>query len=172
MTIFQLSDTDTEKVRTMIRCLSTLQLHPYVTKSDDGCEYAKQHDCLVVSERTDLGLLLGKVWPHLTKLSLEGACVEAEDLISIVRAHRGNLRDLRLENISLLGNEGWECFGNEMGQILELHSVWAAGLSDNVTRGVQCREFVCGIMQWALPDLLEIEEHYDIVTGRLKADSL
>lgn len=90
---------------------------------------------LVLSERTDLGMLLGKVWPHLTKLSLEGACVEAEDLISIVRAHRGSLRDLRLENISLLGNEGWERFGNEMGQILELHSVRASGLSDNVPGG-------------------------------------
>lgn len=107
----------------------------------------------------------------VTKLSLEGACVEAEDLISIVRAHRGSLGDLRMEKTSLLGNEGWERFGNEMGQILELHSVRASGLSDNVTWGSQCREFVCGIMQWALPDLLEIEEHYDIITGRLKAGS-
>lgn len=40
MTIFQLSDADTARVRTMFRCLTTLTLHPYVTKSDDSLEYA------------------------------------------------------------------------------------------------------------------------------------
>lgn len=157
ITIFQLSHTDNEKVRTTFRCLTTLQLRPYITKSDDGPEYTKQHHCLelllqeakelrplssssrfledeseewdngsedlVLNERTDFRMFFGKVWPHLTKLILREACVKAGDLMSIVRAPRASLRGLDLESISLLGKEGWEHFGKEMGRILKLRSV-------------------------------------------------
>lgn len=213
MTIFQLSDTDTEKVRIMARRLTTLQLYPYVTKSADGPEYAKQYHCLelllqeakalrilsssrwlldeelggsddgnediVSSERTDFGMFLGKVWPHLTKLILTYAWVKARDLMSISRVHRGSLRDLRLASMSLLGADRWEHLGKEMGQILMLHYVWVDGLHDEVTRTRnsswplmdQGPTFIRDMMQWALPDLLEIEEDCGKITGRLRADS-
>lgn len=129
MTIFQLSDTNIEKLRPIFGCLTTLQLHPYVTKRGDGPEKAKQHRCLevllqeatelrtlfssgwflsrecdepdepneenkvlVLSERADFGMFLGKPWPHLTKLVLESACVKAADLMSIVRTQRESPR--------------------------------------------------------------------------------
>ena len=210
-TIFQLSDTDTEKVRIMVRRLTTLQLHPHITKSDDGPEYAKQHHCLelllqeakelrklslstlsldddseesgegnediVLNERTDFGMLLGKVWPHLTHLFLSSASLKAGDLMSIIRAHRGSLRDLSLDGIFLLGKEGWEHFGQEMGQILRLHSIQVGILRDHVSkpyhlvRREQGLSFVRNMMQWALPDLPEIKEGACTITGRLKAGS-
>ena len=46
MTMFQLSEADTEKFCSMAHRLTTLQLHPYVTKSDCASEYAKQQHCL------------------------------------------------------------------------------------------------------------------------------
>ena len=211
MTIFQLSDTDIEKARTMFRCLTTLQLHPYVTKSDDGAEYLRQRHCLELllqeakelrflsssqwyleddSEESDAGddsltlvrqpdfaLLLGKVWPHLTELILKGACMTKRDMMSLVRAHRATLRTLGLENISLLDEVTWEDLGLEVGKILRLHSVYVDGIGCTSTcyswsstdkRGLA---FVRGVMQWALPDLLEIEEDYGRVMGRLKAGS-
>ena len=64
MTIFQLSETDMEKARTMFRCLTTLQLHPYVTKSDDGAEYLRQRHCLEHSlqEAKELRFLSSSQW--------------------------------------------------------------------------------------------------------------
>lgn len=211
MTIFQLSDTDIEKARTMFRCLTSLQLHPYVTKCDDGPEHSRQRHCLelflreatelrflsssswvleddsegsdaeddhlTLSQRPDFALLLGKVWPHLTDLILKGACVTKADMMSIVRVHRLSLRTLGLVNILLLDEEGWEDLGIEMGKILRLHSVCIDGIdctstcyawSDTDKRGLA---FVRGAMQWALPDLLEVEESYGGVLGRLKAGS-
>ena len=63
-----------------------------------------------------------------------------------------------------------------LGKILRLHSVWVDEIysntmyswSDDDKRGLA---FVRGAMQWALPDLLEIEEDFGRVTGRLKASS-
>ena len=217
MNIFQLSNTDAEKFCMTFRCLTTLQLHPYVTKSDNKSEYAKQQHCLklllqelqelrtlsssrwfleeepgvwdnesedlVLSERTDFGLFHGKVWPRLTELILREACVKAGDLRSIIRAHRRSLRDLHLESIDLLGKDGWENLGKEMGQILRLHSVSVSNLSPVSTKttnsswalgsGDTGRVFVRNMMHWALPDLLEMEEErYGMITGRLKAGSL
>lgn len=81
--------------------------------------------------------------------------------------------------MSLLGADRWEHLGKEMGQILMLHYVWVHGLRDDVTRTRnsswplmdQGLTFVRDMMQWALPDLLEIEEDCGKITGRLKADS-
>ena len=121
-------------------------------------------------------MFVGKPWRQLTKLILEEARVKASDLMSIVRANKGSLRDLDLYAISLLGKEGWVIFGKEMGQILTLHSICASGLSDDTIkpmvygwpRGEQGVEFVRDMMQWALPDRLEIEESYGMTTGKLK----
>ena len=211
MTIFQLSDTDIEKARTMFHCLTSLQLHPYVTKSDNGVEYSRQRHCLELflqkakelrflsssqwyleddSEESDAGdnsltlnrppdfaLLLGKKWPHLTELILKGACVTTSDITSLVRVHRVTLRTLGLEKISLLDAVTWEDLGLEVGKILRLHSVCVDGIdctstfstwSNTDKRGLA---FVHAVMQWALPDLLEIKEHYGKVMGRLKAGS-
>ena len=214
LTIFQLSDTDIEKARTMFRCLTTLQFHPYVTKSDDGVEYLRQRHCLELSlqeakelrflsssrcfleddsegsnaggdnsalnQQPDFAMLLGQVWSHLTDLTLTGACVTKRDMISLVRVHRVTLRTLRLEEISLLDEATWEDLGLETGKILRLHAVSVYGLVDCTgtfprwldpdKRGLA---FVRGAMQWALPDVLEIEQdyRYGSVIGRLKAGS-
>ena len=45
-TIFQLSDTEFEKVATVARGLTTLSIYPYVAYSDDDSEDTKQHHCL------------------------------------------------------------------------------------------------------------------------------
>ena len=216
MTIFQLSRIDTEKICTMFRGLTTLQIYPYIAKSDNHLDCAKQYYSLgrllqetkelrvlsssewcldedpdgseesddgnedhVWSERTDFGIFCGEVWPHLTKLKLEWASVKAGDLMSIVRAHRGSLRELSLTGISLLDEEGWEHFGKEMGQILELHYVWVRQLRYEITRetcgwwpsGEAGLALVRDLMQWALPDLLEIEDDNGTFTGKLKAGS-
>lgn len=81
--------------------------------------------------------------------------------------------------MSLLGKERREHFGKEMGQIHKLHSVHVHGLHDYITRSMsdswpwveQSRAFVRGMTQWALPDLLEIEEHHGRLMGKLKAGS-
>ncbi len=214
MTIFQLADADTARVRTMFRYLTTLSLHPYVTKSDDGLEYAKQRYCLglllqeckelrilslsgwllddaeheesddgsndlVSSEQIDFGMFVGKVWPHLTKLILREARIKTEDLMSIVRAQRKSLRDLSLGDIVLLGKVGWTHFGKEMGRILKLNSVEVSGLFDVVIETTsppwlqteQGLAFIRDLMQWAPPDMLDIEEYCYIITGRLKDGS-
>lgn len=145
-------------------------------ESDDG------NGDHVWSDRIDYGMFCGKVWPHLTKISLVSdgrARVRVGDLMSIIRAHKGSLRELSLTGISLLGKEGWEHFGREMGQILELHYLEVYALHDSITgdpygpglRGEQLLALVRDMMQWALPDLLEIEEKYSTVTGKLKAGS-
>lgn len=147
---------------------SSWSLHYYeegeeLEESDDGSED------LALSKHTSLGILLGKVWPHLTKLISSEGCVKAGDLMSIVGAHRGSLRDLSLNGISLLGEEGWEPwehFGKEMGQILRLHSFCCS-----YCVGDPGRALVRDMMQWAPPDLLEIEEERCTIAGRLKAGS-
>ena len=217
MTIFQLSDTDTEKVRTMFRRLTTIQFHLRVAKSDDSIEYAKQHHSLelllqeaqqlrslsssgifpeyeeedsvdgnedsVSSGLTDFCLLLGKTWFHLTELTLRGGEVKAKDLLSILRTHRGTLRDLNLQSIYLLGKEGWEHLGKDIGQVLKLHYVQTFLLSEDgddvgdvaglIHRWSSPDEkglaLVRDMMQWALPDLLEMENQHGRITGRLKA---
>ena len=81
--------------------------------------------------------------------------------------------------ISLLGQGRWEHFGREMGQILELHYLEVYALFDNITGdpygpGLQSEQLLAlvrDMMQWALPDLLEIEEYYRTVIGKLKAGS-
>ena len=212
MTIFQLSDIETEKMAAVARDLTTLRLYPYVTKGDDGSEYAKQSGCLgrllgeakglrnlsssswaldyegldedlVWNERpADFGLFLGKQWPHLTKLTLKEACVEARDLMMILRAHTESLCELRLVGIRLLGKEGWEHLGKKIGQILKLHSVCVSQLYDEVIRtsyhtwprGEEGFLLIRDMIQWALPSLLEIEEKRNLskgstFTGTLKA---
>lgn len=219
LTIFELSDPDVEKVRIMARRIRTLRLHPYVTKSGEFTDYARQRYCLdillqeakelrmlsssawfldeeseeseesddgnedpVWSDRISFGMFCGKVWPYLTKLCLEtdgSARVKAGDLMSIIRAHKGSLRELSMWGIMLLGKQGWEYFGRQMGQILELHHIEVHGLYDDITLDPYCRflqgdqglAFVRDMMQWALPDLLEIEEKYGTITGRVKAGS-
>ena len=212
MTIFELPDTDIERARTMFRRLTSLQLHPYVTKSDDDdAEYLRQRHCLelllqeakelrslsssqwyleddseesdseddnvTLIEQPDLAILLGNVWPHLTELIVKGACVTKKEMMSLVRDHRATLRTLELVNMSLLDEVTWEDLGLEMGRVLRLHSVCVVGIdctsefstwSDTDKRGLA---FVRGAMQWALPDLLEIEEDHGRVVGRLKAGS-
>lgn len=208
LTVFELSDPDVEKLRVIARRLRTLELHPYVTKCSDRADHVRQRYCLEVllqeakelrmlssstwfldedpeecSNRIDYGMFCGKVWPHLTKLYLESdgvACVKERDLMSIIRAHRGSLRELSMAGISLLGKQRWEHFGKEMGQILELHYVRVYGLYEDGDADLGGRgwlpgeatvAFVRDMMQWALPDMLEIEEHYTTVTGKLKAGS-
>ena len=214
MTIFQLSDTDTEKVRTMFRRLTTIQFHLRVAKSDDSPGYAKQHHCLelllqeaqqlrslssggiipeyekgdsvdgnddsVLSGLTGFCLFLGKTWPHLTELTLRGGEVKAKDLMSIFRTHRGTLRDLNLQSICLLGKKGWEHLGKEIGQSLKLHDVQTFFLTEDgddlaglIHRWSSPDEkdlaLVRDMMQWVLPDLLEIKNQHGRITGRLKA---
>ena len=214
MTIFELPDTDIEKARTMFHRLTSLQLHPYVTKSDDGAEFLRQRHCLelllqeakelrflsssqwylkddsekldaeddnlALNQQPDLAILLGKVWPHLTELILKDACVPKKDLMSLVRGHRVTLRTLELVNIMLFGEVTWEDLGLEMGKLLRLHSVRVDGIDVTNTcpswsdRDKISLAFVRGAMQWALPDLLEIEEDPGSggrVVGRLKAGS-
>ena len=220
MTIFQLANADTARVRTMFRYLTTLTLHPYVTKSDDGFEYAKQRYCLGLllqeskelrilslsgwllddeeveesddesesfgsSEHIDFGIFVGKVWPHLSKLILREARMKGENLMSIIRAQRGSLRDLILEGISLLDKVGWTQFGKEMGQLLKLNSVEVSRLYDEVIEtsfsswllGEPGHTFIRDLMHWTLPNLLEIDRKEmsfmsgGVITGRLKADS-
>ena len=146
-------------------------------ESEDG---NKDH---VWSERVDYGMFCGKVWPHLTKLYLESDranCVKEGDLMSIIRAHKGSLRELSMAGMSLLGKERWEHFGKEMGRILELHYVRVHGLHDDGNAdpggrrwlpGEKILAFLLDMMQWVPPDLLEIEQHYTTVTGKLKAGS-
>ena len=64
MTIFQLSDTDIEKARTMFRRLTSLRLHPYITKSDDGAEDLRQRHCVehFLEEAKELRLLSSSQW--------------------------------------------------------------------------------------------------------------
>ena len=206
----------------MARRLKTLQLHPYVTKSDGCTDSARQRYCLEVllqeakelrtlssstwfldeefeeseeseesddgnedpfwSDRTNFGMFRGKVWPHLTKLSLKTygcARVKVGDLMSIIGAHRGSLRELSMCGISLLGKEGWEHFGRQMSQILELNKVEVLRLYVDHTlypyrRSLQDGQglaFVRDMMQWALPDQLEIEEKHWRITARVKAGS-
>ena len=64
ITIFRLSDTDIEKARTMFRCLTSLQLHPYVTKSHDDTESFRQHHCLelLLQETKELRSLSSSRW--------------------------------------------------------------------------------------------------------------
>ena len=143
MTVFQLSHPEAEKICTVARGLRTLQICPYVTESDDDSENAKQHHCLGrvlqgakelrnlassglticslddedgsfhLRGRTDFGLSLGKQWPHLTELTLREACIEARDLMSILRAHKETLRELILSELIWPGEESWEGFGKE-----------------------------------------------------------
>ena len=213
-TIFELSDTDIEKARTIFRRLTSLQLHPYVTKSDDGAGYLRRRHCLelllqgakelrflsssqwyleddseevdgeddnvTLIQKPDLTILFGKVWPHLTELILKGVCVTKRDLMSLVRCHRVTLRTLELANILLFGEVTWEDLGLEMGKLLRLHSVCVDWIDVTYTypswsdRDKRSLAFVRGAMQWALPDLLEIEEDHgggSRVVGRLKAGS-
>ena len=214
MTIFQLSDTYTKKVRTMARRLRTLRLYPYVTKSDDPSEYAKQHYCLGLLLReakelrklsssrwaldynesaesddedeqlasnkdTDFGLFLGKHWPQLTELTLRDACMKAEDLMSILRVHRGSLRDLCLECISLHGKGRWEHVGKEIGQTLKLHIVCVRGLFDDdigvlyesrwSPQGKKDLALAQDMVQWAPPEMLDIQKRSCMVTARITA---
>ena len=222
MTIFQLSNIETEKIAAVARNLTTLGLYPYVTKGHDGSEYAKQYGCLgqflqeakglrnlsssgcisdyegsdasaadddeylVWNERTAFGPLLGKQWPYLTKLTLKAACVEARDLMTILRAHTESLRELRLVHIYLYGKERWDHLGTEIGQILKLHFVSICGLyngelwapNQTWSRGEQGFLRIRDMMQWVPPSLLEIEAKSgiftestfeDTLTGRLKA---
>ena len=46
MTVFQLSDIETEKIAAAARGLTTLRLYTYVTNDDDGSAYAKQYSYL------------------------------------------------------------------------------------------------------------------------------
>lgn len=199
--IFQMSVMDTEKLWPMFCGLTILEIHPYVATSDNGLERAEQRHNLgtllqkakklrVLSSsrwyledlhgseephgaRTDFRIFLGKIWPRLTKLELKCAWVEASDLMSIIRAHSGSLRELTLDDISLLNSEGWEQIGKEIGQILELHHVrfrksYYYPSSTDLKRDLA---LVRDMMRWAPPDLPEIEEKYGLITGRVKAGS-
>lgn len=121
-------------------------------------------------------LLLGKQRPHLTKLSLKKAWVDAESLISILRAHRVSLRDLRLVDLALGDDESWEHLTKEMGQFLRLDCVQVYRLTDDefgVKIGRWLREdlgpvLVRHIMQWVSPSLLEIEERNGQAIGKVQ----
>ena len=222
MTIFHLSDDETKEIRPMARRLRTLRIYPYITRSDDRLENAREHKCLEIFLReakelrilyssswalnydeleesddenqepgTDFGLLLGKQWPKLTELSLSGACMEAKDLMSILRAHKESIRKLSLRAMGLFGEEGWDQFGKEVGQILKLHFVCVSDLygddlySDDSynddfpvsgypwPKGEEGHAIVRNMMQWVLPNLLEIREDDcntgSVFTGTLKA---
>lgn len=125
----------------------------------------------------DFDMFLGKQWPYLTKLSLKNAWVNAEDLISVLRAHSVSLRDVRLVNLAFGDEENWDHLGKEMGRFLRLHCVRVYRLMEDVngvTFGRWMREdlgpvLVRHIMQWLSPSLLVIEERYGVATGRLKA---
>ena len=151
---------------------------------------ADDEEGLVGSARTAFHLSLGKQWPHLTKLKLKDARVEARDLMMIFRAHAESLRELSLVHMALLGKERWEHLGTEKGQILELHSVCVSQLYEKSgtpdyrwPREEQGFVLIRKLMQWAHPDELEIEENHRTFsvydhgpfqspskfTGRLKA---
>ena len=205
MTIFQLPDTQIEKIASLARGLTTLSIYLYVTVDGHDSDNAKQHHCLgtllqeakklhslslsssdeidfdkddlLVLDPTNFGLYLGKQWPHLTQLTLIGACVEARDLMSIFWAHKESLRELSLRGIVFLGADGWDDFSMKTGQILKLHFVSLFQLSNEVLwaprqtwpRGEQGYVLIVDMMQWAHPDEIEIEESFGTFTGRLKA---
>lgn len=156
-----------------LRILSTSGCFPHEEFDDPffGPVYPESSHCF------DFGLFLGKQWPHLTKLSLKNAWVNSEDLMSVLRAHRVSLRDVRLVNLAFGDEESWEHLGKEMGRFLRLHCVRVYRLMDDVngiTFGRWMREdlgpvLVRHMMQWLPPSLLVIEERNGIVTGRLKA---
>ena len=152
--------------------------------SHESEEFDDENENSVWPERTGFGILRGKVWPHLTELILESGCVKAEDLMSIVRAHKETLRKLSLDRISLIGGEGWEHFSKEIGQVLELRYVRVSQLGHNSIANTSrsCRSwssdsderyraYVRDMMQWALPELLEIVHDSWTIIGRLKAGS-
>ena len=132
---------------------------------------------IFISERPDFDLYLGKQWPHLTQLTLSGACMEARYLKSILWAHKESLRELSLRSIVFFGADGWDDFAMETGQILKLHFLSICRLYNEGIRmpcqtwprGEQGFVLIRDMMRWAHPDELEIEESYGTFTGRLKA---
>ena len=132
---------------------------------------------LLVFDIIGFALYNGTQWPHLTQLTLRGACVEARDLISILWVYKESLRELSLGDIAFLGEDGWVGFGQETGWFLKLHFVSICRLYNEGlwvpchawSRGEQGFVFIREIMQWAHPDDLEIEQNCGTFTGRLKA---
>ena len=114
--------------------------------------------------------------------------------MSILQTHKESIRELSLRGMRLLGEEGWAHFGKEVGQILKLHFVCVSHLYDDDSYGddlysddsynddflASCypwpkegHAIVRNMMQWALPNLLEIREDKcikgSVFTGMVKA---
>ena len=93
---------------------------------------AKKLRCPATNENLGIEFYSNKVWPHLEFFWRIGIDMSADDLKAITRAHRGTLRQLKLGDIRLHGEEGWADATKDIGKYLRLRRVRISGAKDYI----------------------------------------
>lgn len=94
---------------------------------------AKEIRCLAINGRIDSKLFKKRVWPYLEKLNLGELAMDATEIKAITQTHKCTLRELKLRNVYMFGEEGWADAAKEMGKYLRLRRVSVLGVCDEVT---------------------------------------
>ena len=107
-------------------------------------------------------------WPCLTSLELGDWSLSPDALIAVCHRHRDTLRHLSLQHTFLEPSaipRTWEEVGEELGQFLRLHSVWANSLLSDAPEGflgglslssARMNVIMQSVMQWIPSQFLKL----------------
>lgn len=160
--IFEMDEATYDKACSMVPRLTSLKMNLTVSGIGDE-DWQEQHSCLKgflsearelrccqINGRISIHVFNDTIWPHLETLHWGDLGLSAAEFKNFTQAHKGTLRELKLRNIYIYGEEGWADAAKEIGKHLRLRRVCIFGVCDEVTREAGETPYLDDATHWAV----------------------